>query len=122
MSKQQKSKVQELKTQIIKDLPNFPEDVVEQFLLPFAEKLGWPPGGCQNDPSNRWKYLLLSNDLDYWRQLKWNKKTLKLTPHKLLPTDIKIVVDLMRLMFWGKRLSLVKCQIPKNGLSVFARI
>ncbi len=78
------------------DLPNFPEDVVEQFLLPYAEELGWPPGKCENDPSNRWKYILRLNDLTYWRQLKWNKKTLKLLPHKLLPKDIETVVDLMR--------------------------
>jgi len=84
-----------LKTQIIKDLPNFPDDVVEQFLLPFAKDLGWPPGKFENDPSNRWEKILLFNDLDYWRKLKWNKKTLKLTPYNLLPKDKEIIVNLM---------------------------
>jgi hypothetical protein len=81
---------------IKKDLPNFPDDVVEQFLLPYAKKLGWPPENCKNDSNNRWKNILRSNDLAYWRQVGWNKEILKLSPHELLSKDYKIVVDLMR--------------------------
>ena len=91
-----------MKTQIIKDLPNFPEDVVEQFLLPFAEEYGWPPGKRENDPSNQWKSILRLNDLKYWRQVKWNKKTLKLSPDKLIPKDIEMVEDLMRANVQGQ--------------------
>jgi hypothetical protein len=29
--------------QISEVLPNFPEEVIEQWLLPFAEDEGWPP-------------------------------------------------------------------------------
>ena len=84
-----------MKEHIITDLPNFPEEVVEQFLLPFAKELGWPPGKSENDPFNRWKYILRKNDLKYWRQLKWNKEILKLSPHQLLPKDIEMVLGLI---------------------------
>ena len=87
---------------IKKDLPNFPDDIVEQFLLPFANKLGWPPENCKNDANNRWKDILRSNDLAYLRQLEWNKKTLKLSPHELLPKDCEMVVDLMRTNVQGQ--------------------
>ncbi len=30
---------------IKKDLPNFPDEVIIDWLLPFANKLGWPPVG-----------------------------------------------------------------------------
>lgn len=83
-------------------MPNFPEDVVEQFLLPYAEDFGWPPGKCENDPSNQWNPILRSNDLNYWQQVKWNKKTLKLSPHKLMPEDIRIVVTMMRAHVQGQ--------------------
>ena len=65
---------EELKTRIIEDLPNFPVDVIEQFLLPYAEDFGWPPGKRERDPNNNWKYILRKNDLTYWQKVKWNKK------------------------------------------------
>jgi hypothetical protein len=51
--------------EISNDLPNFPEEVVEQWLLPFAVDEGWPP------ESERWKYLLNNTDLNYWREINW---------------------------------------------------
>lgn len=109
-----------MKTQVIKDLPNFPEDVVEQFLLPYAEELGWPPGKCENDPSNHWKYILRLNDLTYWRQVRWNKKTLKLFPLKLLPKDLEIVVGLMRANVQGQ-INIYSITMP-NSKERFERI
>ena len=104
---------EELKTQIIKDLPNFPVDVVEQFLLPYAEDFGWPPGKREDDLNNNWKYILRKNDLIYWREVKWNKKTLKLSPHNLLPKDIEIVVNLMQANVQGKT-TLFSLAMPKS--------
>jgi hypothetical protein len=41
-----------------KDLPNFPDDVLADWLLPYANIIGWPPARDINEiPENRWKYL-----------------------------------------------------------------
>ncbi len=50
---------------IQEDLPNFPADVIDQWLLPFAETDGWPPD------APRWKHLLTNTDLNYWRTVNW---------------------------------------------------
>ena len=98
-----------MKAKIIKDLPNFPEDVIKQFLIPYAKKLGWPPGNTKKDPSNRWKYILRLNDLTYWREIKWNKKSLKLSPYKLLTKDFKIVTDLIQANVMGQMTDISSC-------------
>ncbi|MEK9157612.1 MAG: hypothetical protein AAB638_00290 [Patescibacteria group bacterium] len=54
--------------QIAKDLPNFPHEVIRDWLLPYAKTDGWPP------TSERWAYLLpmAINDLDDLKLLKWS--------------------------------------------------
>ncbi len=64
---------------IKEDLPNFPGAVIEQWLVPFAQDVGWPP------LNERWSCLLKNPDLDYWRAVEWERKevspkTLKLSP------------------------------------------
>lgn len=54
-----------MKDQIEQDLPNFPPDVIEQWLLPFAKTDGWSP------TVGRWRYLLFNTDLNYWRGISW---------------------------------------------------
>ena len=49
--------------QIKSDLPNFPDQVVETWLLPLADTgYGWPPI----------QTALLRKSLDYWKKTKWN--------------------------------------------------
>tara|TARA_R110001583_G_scaffold195165_1_gene369765 strand:+ start:2638 stop:3165 length:528 start_codon:yes stop_codon:yes gene_type:complete len=48
-----------------RDLPNIPEDVLRQWLLPFAVDIGWPP----NAP--RWKGILRETDISYWEKTEW---------------------------------------------------
>ena len=45
--------------QIKNTLPNFPDEVIETWLLPFAVSEGWPPViGSDDIPLERWGYLL----------------------------------------------------------------
>jgi len=54
--------------QVAADLPNFPEDVISQWIGYYAETEGWPP---PEPLDGRWKDLLANRNLDYWRSLSW---------------------------------------------------
>jgi hypothetical protein len=59
---------------IKKDLPTWPDDVVEQWLHYFANepKCGWPPPDPFGD--SRWKGLLGGKPLSWWKEVTWEKK------------------------------------------------
>ncbi|MBR0931595.1 hypothetical protein JQ561_33720 [Bradyrhizobium diazoefficiens] len=57
---------------IKKDLPDWPDDVIDQWLLKFAnqEGMGWPPP----DPlAGRWK-LLITHPLSWWKDVTWTQE------------------------------------------------
>jgi hypothetical protein len=62
--------LQEIKT----DLPDWPDDVVEQWLLKIANQpeMGWPPP----DPmtGHRWQ-LLLTYPITWWKDVSWTQDT-----------------------------------------------
>lgn len=76
--------------QIKKDLPNFPDNVIEQWLAPFAETDGWPP------VKERWRNLLINTDLGYWRSTKWEWKEVSPNTLQLSPNAENILYQLMR--------------------------
>jgi len=53
-------------TTIKKDLPNFPDEVIVDWLEPFAISNGWPPA----DP--RWRGIL-GRSVDEWKNTSWQK-------------------------------------------------
>lgn len=55
---------------IKKDFPNFPEEVISQWLEPFAIDLGWPPR------HQRWKNIFGSPIL-FWKTVKWKRKEIR---------------------------------------------
>jgi hypothetical protein len=57
---------------IKQSLPNFPDEIIETWLLPYALMLGWPPiPQHKKDPNNRWRYILTKKDLTYWQNIEW---------------------------------------------------
>lgn len=53
-------------------LPNFPDEVLADWLLPFASAEGWPPARDEESaPQGRWRFLLDDRPLRYWRSLSW---------------------------------------------------
>jgi hypothetical protein len=60
---------------IQKDLSDWPEDVIDQWLLYFANEAdgGWPPP----DPlgHHRWSRLLGGRPLSWWQEVTWEKET-----------------------------------------------
>lgn len=61
---------------LIKDtLPNFPDEVIKEWLLPFAESEGWPPQlGSDGVALNRWRYLLGLRPFGLLQRLDWKKE------------------------------------------------
>ncbi|MFA5270445.1 MAG: hypothetical protein WC400_02450 [Patescibacteria group bacterium] len=52
---------------IKKDLPNFPNEVITDWLEPYANQIGWPPNNA------RWLGILAGKSLAFWRGVTWKK-------------------------------------------------
>jgi hypothetical protein len=83
---------------IKKDLPAWPDDVVEQWLHYFANEpdCGWPPP----DPlgEHRWNGLLGGKPLSWWKQVTWAKKKVSCGLNDLAAkakADVADIVDRM---------------------------
>lgn len=84
--------------EIKNDLPEWPDDVIEQWLHYFANEAdcGWPPP----DPlgNHRWNGLLGSKPLSWWKNVTWQKEAVTCGLASLTPkarTDVtRIMVDM----------------------------
>lgn len=80
---------------IQKELPRWPEDVIEQWLLYFANEpdCGWPPP----DPlgNHRWKGLLGGRSLSWWKNVMWKKQKVRCELDALTPKARADVTDLV---------------------------
>jgi hypothetical protein len=63
--------------EIQKDLPGWPDDVLEQWLHYFANEpdLGWPPPEPLGD--HRWGRILGGRPLSWWKEVTWKKEAVK---------------------------------------------
>jgi hypothetical protein len=74
------------------DLPDMPDEVIEDWLLTHHKRFGWPPR-----VDNDWRYVLRQgNDLGYLQGLKWYKETFHLSPDMLSPKDQEIIIGMLR--------------------------
>lgn len=63
---------QQLRDAICTDLPAFPVDVVDEWLLPYATSVGWPPAHTPSAiPTNRWRYILGGRPLAHFQSMEW---------------------------------------------------
>lgn len=62
--------------QIKIDLPNFPDEIIKDWLEPYAndEDIGWPPTLC-----SRWQGILSDKTLEFWKTVMWEKQSLDVT-------------------------------------------
>jgi hypothetical protein len=66
------------------DLPNFPDEVLIDWLLPYACSEGWPPShDPAQEPGGLWRYLLGKKPLTYWRSLCWERTDCHISFHQL---------------------------------------
>jgi hypothetical protein len=80
---------------IKKDLPAWPEDVIEQWLHYFANEpdCGWPPPDPLGD--HRWSGILGGRPLSWWKQVTWNKKTVDCGLVNLSNKSVSIVTEII---------------------------
>jgi hypothetical protein len=65
--------MQSIPEQVAANLPNFPEDIIEQWMGYYAQSDGWPP---PNPLQGRWYALLAGRPLSYWRGVEWRLEDL----------------------------------------------
>lgn len=85
-----------LKLHIARDLPNFPGDVIEQWLLPFAEDEGWPPDAV------RWEYLLRITNMEFWKDMRWSHEQVQLWELNIESDTIDTISKMQRAYEYGE--------------------
>ena len=73
---------------IKKDLPNFPDEVIKEWLEPLAVGRGWSP-----EESN-WYAIMNYKSLDFWKKLLWQKKKVNISEIQL-NEDSKLIIGSM---------------------------
>jgi hypothetical protein len=78
------------------DLPNFPDEVIEDWLLYFANEpnVGWPPPVPLGD--HRWAGILGDRPLSWWRRLTWNKEWVNCGYYSLARKTCGVVKKMMK--------------------------
>jgi hypothetical protein len=57
---------------ITNDLPNFPEQIIQNWLLPITKEIGWSPKHNEN-----WYNIPMNGSIDYWRSMVWEKQIIE---------------------------------------------
>lgn len=81
---------------IKQDLPNFPDEVIRDWIEPFAQDEGWPPTAA------RWRNLLKETDLDRWRSVSWELKDQDFSALVLSPSCTASLGALLRAYIGGE--------------------
>lgn len=74
--------------QVEEALPNFPQDIIEQWIGYYAQSEGWPPG---DPPEGRWSNLLGNRGLSYWQGVEWHLETLSPDVIELTPNCEELI-------------------------------
>jgi hypothetical protein len=78
-------------------LPRFPEDVLIDWLLPYAKSEGWPPQTEQSGRlKGRWHYLLGARPLAFYQDLTWSLERRQVRAADLDATEIGKVAGMVR--------------------------
>jgi hypothetical protein len=78
------------------DLPNFPAELLENWLGTFLQSEGWPPIlGSDGVPTDRWRYLLSRRSLSYWQSVMWHQEQRELAQSELEPRSLATILSLI---------------------------
>ncbi|WP_163267011.1 hypothetical protein [Chelativorans alearense] len=82
------------------NLPEWPDDVIDQWLLPHSERegFGWPP----SSPFNRseWRYVMC-RPVVWWQAVTWTKLQTALEPDDLSAEQLRTVNGMIGAYFKG---------------------
>jgi hypothetical protein len=84
------------------DLPEWPDDVIDQWLVYFANEpdLGWPPP--EPFDNHRWGRILGARPLSWWREVTWKKEKIMCDLASLSTKSRRIVDEMIREINSGK--------------------
>jgi hypothetical protein len=83
-------------TAIKGDLPHWPDDVIDQWLLKLANRgadTGWPPPKCLD--RHAWRYILGGRPLSWWKNVAWVLESHEIELEVLSRTTKRIVSDMI---------------------------
>lgn len=75
---------------IKKDLPNFPDEIINVWLQPYAESDGWPP----DMNTIRWTAVLFGKNVDFWKRVTWKKEIVNLREVSYCPQTIYTIQEM----------------------------
>ena len=75
---------------IKRDLPDFPDEVVQTWLVPLAKTAGWPPA-----PFSRRDRILMHRPLPFWRAVVWDKRRVSLNKYSLGTDSLRRIQGLL---------------------------
>jgi hypothetical protein len=81
---------------IKKDLPHWPDEIIEQWLLKLANRgpdTGWPPPEPLGN--HAWKYILGGRPLSWWKAVSWKLESSDLTFDTLCAASKRIIRDML---------------------------
>jgi hypothetical protein len=80
---------------IKKDLPNCPDEVIDDWLHYFANEpdCGWPPPDPLGD--HRWAGILGDRPLSWWKDVTWEKEAVKCDPASLAPKSRSVAATMV---------------------------
>ena len=91
-----------MKSAIQSLLPNFPDDIIDQWLLPYATERGWPPQEVHGVLCGDWRYLLgTSTNLAYWKNIFWRSESLDLQINDLDDSSKDSVLQIISSAIYG---------------------
>lgn len=74
-----------MEERIKSDLSNFPNEIIEDWILPSAKRHGWPPSG------GSWGVIFLDKDIHFWQQTSWKQIDIDLTEALFSPSTIRVI-------------------------------
>ena len=99
-----------MKSAIQSLLPNFPDEIIDQWLLPYAILKGWPPQEAHGELFGEWRYLLgTSTNLTYWKNIKWNYESLDFQVNDLDDSSKDSVLQTISSAVFGKETMISRC-------------
>ena len=100
------------------DLPHYPDQVIQDWLVPFAKSAQWPP-----QKGTRWVNIFPNKNisLDFWREVGWKKKRVLIDDMRLTDQSKSFIHHMYRAYCYGDE-NYVMRNIRKRGKDRFNRI
>jgi hypothetical protein len=91
-------------TDLRADFPDMPEEVLNEWLKPYVEMLGWPPSKDKCElPQGRWRGILSVKPVAFWARVQWRIEESSLELEDLNAETQRILLCLGEAHYCGKQ-------------------